>query len=52
MTTYRFLVTHEGTVEASDESEARAWAAEEVEQCVWPITHTEVERIKPNGDDD
>ena len=54
MNRYRFLVTHEGTVEASDESEARAWAAEEVEQGVWPITHTEVERIahddKPDRD--
>ena len=51
MNTYRFLVTHEGRIEAHDEHEARTWAAEEVEQGVWPITHTEVERIEGSTDD-
>ena len=48
MNTYRFIVTHEGKIEANDEAEARAWAAEEVEQGIWPITHTEVERVPAN----
>lgn len=45
MSSYRFLVTYEGTIEAPDPETARAWANEEVAHGIWPITHTEVERI-------
>lgn len=49
MSKFRFLVTYEGTVEASDEHEARAWAEEEVENGMWRVTYVEVERIKESN---
>lgn len=39
-------MSYEGTIEAADEREAKEWAEEEVESGVWPITTSEVERIK------
>ena len=46
MAAFRFIVSYEGTIEASHEDEAREWAEQEVEQGCWQITHCEVERIK------
>lgn len=43
---WRFTVVFEGTVEAADEYEAKAWAEEEVQQNIWPITTSQVERVK------
>lgn len=50
MSTWRFLVTYEGTIEAADEYEAKAWAEEEVANGIWQISTVEVERVKVNAD--
>lgn len=50
MSTWRFLVTYEGTIEAADEYEAKAWAKEEVDAGLWQITTAQVERVRTDGD--
>lgn len=51
MSQWRFTVVYEGTIEAPDEHTAKQWAEEEVEQGIWQITTSDVERIKGDGDD-
>lgn len=49
MSQWRVTVTYEAQIEAPDADTARTWGEEEVEQGLWSIITTDVERIKNVG---
>lgn len=51
MDKWRVIVTYEATIEAPDEHSAKTWGEEEIEQGIWQITTSGVERIKGADDD-